>query len=150
MVLSLFSDKVEDTLKCRMFENMKRLNAKRRVKRDYKLKFDQKIFKKELYDLVGPSSMTVLKSLKTDRNEVKSWKNLTEYKRVKEIVDSFKVVNDTAERSQKLITDFNESLTFNEEEKQSAIQVVEDNRKRICSLKKTLLSGGDLAVSVSN
>ncbi|XP_037030592.1 uncharacterized protein LOC119070384 [Bradysia coprophila] len=146
VVLSLFSDKVEDTVKTRMFENMIRLDDKRWTNRDYRLTFDKKILKKDLSDLVGPSSMTVLKSLKINvdfmfQNEVKKWKELAEYRKAKEIVDSFKVVNDTAERALKIMTDFNESLTFKEENKQNSIQVVEDNRKRIPNLKKTVLSG---------
>jgi len=46
--------------------------------------------------------MSVLKSLKIDidfmfLNEVHRWKDLCDYKKAKETVDSFKVVNDTAE-----------------------------------------------------
>lgn len=145
VVLSLFSDKVEDKIKSRMFEKMKHLDDGEWTQRDYQLTFDKGIFKKELFDLVGPSSMTVLKSLKINidfmfQNDVKKWKHLNDYQKAKEIVDSFKVVNDTAERALKMMTDYNHSLTTNEEEKQGAIQVVEDNRKRIPSTKKSVLS----------
>lgn len=145
VVLSLFSEKVEDTVKSRMFEKMKSLDNKQWTERCYKLTFDKRIFKKELFDFVGPSSMTVLKSLKINidfmfQNDVNNWKHLDEYRKAKEMVDSFKVVNDTAERALKMMTDFNQSLTHNEDDKQSAIQVVEDNRKRIPNLKKSVLS----------
>lgn len=145
VVLSLFSNKVEDAIKSRIFERMKSLDDKQWTQRNYKLTFDKKIFKKELFDLVGPSSMTVLRSLKVNihfmfQNEVVNWKQLGEYQEAKEIVDSFKVVNDTAERALKMMTDYNQSLTHKEDGKQSAIQVVEDNRKRIPNLNKSVLS----------
>ncbi|KAJ6648133.1 hypothetical protein Bhyg_03358 [Pseudolycoriella hygida] len=134
VVLALFSDKVGDTVKSRMFEKMKCLDAKQWTERDCKLTFEKKIYKKELFDLVGPSSMTVLKSLKIDidfmfENDVRNWKHIDECGKAKEIVDSFKVVNDTAERALKMMTDFNQSLTHNEEGKQDLLQVVEDNRE---------------------
>lgn len=145
VVLSLFSEKVEDKVKSRMFEKMKCLDNKQWVKRDYKLTFDRRIFKTELYDLVGPSSVTVLKSLKINidfmfQNDVNNWKHLDEYQKAKETIDSFKVVNDTAERALKIMTDYNNTLTHNEDGKQSAIQVVEDNRQRIPNLTKSVLS----------
>lgn len=145
VVLSLFSDKVPDNVKARMFAKMKTLDDKKWVERNRKLSFEKSVFKKELFDLVDPSSMTVLKSLEIDiafmfQHDVVNWKQLDEYQRAKQIVDSFKVVNDTAERALKLMTDFNQSFTSNESAKQSAIQVVEDNRVRIPDLKKSTLS----------
>lgn len=60
--------------------------------------------------------MTVLESLRLDigfmfENNVRAWENLEEYKTAKQIVDSFKVVNEKAERTLKLMTDVNDSLT---------------------------------------
>lgn len=49
------------------------------------------------------------------------------------------VVNDPAERAVKLITDFNRSLTHDEEDKQYLIQVVEKYRKMYPSHTKSSL-----------
>lgn len=60
--------------------------------------------------------------------DISEWKRLDSYKTAKKTVDSLHVVNDTAERTLKLMTDFNECFTTNESEKQNAIQVI--NRKK--------------------
>lgn len=51
------------------------------------------------------------------------WKNNVEYNNARNIVSSIKVVNDTAERNVKLIEDFNQKITKNEEQKQFLLQV---------------------------
>lgn len=89
--------------------------------------------------------MTVLKSLQLDiefmfEKKVRAWEDLEEYKTAKKIVDSFKVVNEVAERALKLMTEINGSLTNKEEQKQNSIQVIEDNRKRIPKTQKYVLS----------
>lgn len=145
VVLALFSNKVNDNVKARMFRKMKLLDDEQWTERNRKAIFDDSIFKKELHNLVDSSSMTVLKSLKINidfmfQHDIKNWRHLDDYKSAKQMVDSFKVVNDTAERALKMMTDYNESLTLNEQKKQSAIQVVEDNRKRVPDLKKSTLS----------
>lgn len=73
-------------------------------------------------------------------NDVSDWKNLDEYVAAKKTVDELPVVNDCAERTLKLMTDFNESLTSNEPKMQQAIQVIEDHRKKIPNTKKSVLS----------
>lgn len=103
------------------------------------------IFQKDLDNFVDESSMSALKSLNLDidfmfRNPVSDWKNLEDYKNAKTIVDSFKVVNDTAERALKLMTDINESHSSNEARKQQVVQVIEDNWKKIPNTKKSVLS----------
>lgn len=145
VVLSLFSDKVQDDVKRRMFDKMKALDNGQWTERNLRLKDSTNIFKKNLDDLVSASSMTALKSLKLDikfmfDNDVSGWNTLDSYKAAKKIVDSLQVVNDCAERTLKLMTDFNASFTTNESEMQKAIQVIEDNRKRIPNTKKSVLS----------
>lgn len=51
------------------------------------------------------------------------WKNNLEYNNAREIISSIKVVNDTAERNVKLMEDFNQKITKNEEQKQFLLQV---------------------------
>lgn len=145
VVLSLFSDKVTDLVKRRMLEKMKTLDEGQWTTRNWRLLDSSEIFEKDLDDLVDASSMSALKSLKIDiqfmfDNDVADWKNLDSYKSAKTIVDSLQVVNDCAERTLKLMTDFNDSFTSKEPEMQRAIQVIEDNRKRIPSMKKSVLS----------
>lgn len=144
VVLSLFSDKVSDIVKRRMFEKMKALDNSQWTQRTWRLTDSTDIFEKDLDDLVGSSSMTALKSLKLDikfmfENDVSQWKSLDSYCTAKKTVDSLHVVNDVAERSLKLMTDFNEKFTKSEPEKQNAIQVIEDNRKKIPNTKKSVL-----------
>lgn len=145
VVLSLFSNKVTDIVKHRLFEKMKMVDKGKWGERSWRLIDTKNIVEKDLDDLVGDSSMSALKSLNMDidfmfRNHVSNWKNLDEYKNAKAIVDSLKVTNDTAERSLKLMTDINESLTSKENKMQQLIQVIEDNRKRIPNTKKDTLS----------
>ena len=61
----------------------------------------------------------------------KDWFQHPSYIEGKELVKHLKVVNDCAERCIKLATDFNESLTSSEEERQFIYQVVEHHRKKI-------------------
>lgn len=50
------------------------------------------------------------------------------YKNAFEVVKKTNMVNDTAERGIKLIEDYNDLLTKNEEQKQLVLQVVSDYR----------------------
>ena len=59
------------------------------------------------------------------------WMDNDEYKQGRERVKELHVVNDTAERGVKLFEDFNKLLTYNEEEKQFLLQVVEANRQSV-------------------
>lgn len=145
VVLALFSDKVSTAEKRRIFEKMRKLNDGKWIERNKKLENHNDIAKKNLNDLVDSSSMTVLESLRLDigfmfQNNVRVWNDMKEYKAAKKVVDSFKVVNDTAERALKLMTDVNCSMTNDEQGKQNAIQVIEDNRKRIPTTQKYILS----------
>ena len=67
------------------------------------------------------------------------WTDSPFYDKAKSVVDSIKVVNDSAERTVALMSSYNESITKNESEMQRLVQVVEDNRKRIPDYKKTTL-----------
>ena len=90
--------------------------------------------KKGLHDFITTSTARFFKIiglsedfLQRDPNE---WKHDEQYIRNKEIAQSFKVVNDLAERGVALVQEFNSSLTRNEEQKQYLLQVVEDHRKK--------------------
>lgn len=145
VVLALFSDNVADCVKNRMFKKMKKLDRNEWTERNWRLLDCTDIAKKDLGDFVDGSSMAALKSLKLDiqfmfNHDASHWKNLEEYKTAKKIVDSLPVVNDCAERALKLATDFNESLTSSETEKQRTIHVIEENRKRLPNAKKSVMT----------
>lgn len=57
------------------------------------------------------------------------WVDDIQYQKGVNIVQKLKVVNDTAERGVKVMQDFNNLLTYNEEQKQYVLQVVSECRK---------------------
>lgn len=145
IVLSLFSSKVSSDSKRCVFENMKKIDNGEWIERNRRLTDLTNLNRKNLHDFVGTSSMSCLKSLNVDINfmfdeDPRDWSNLANYKKAKNIVDSIKVVNDTAERTLNLMSDFNGTITNNEVQKQNVIQVVEDHRKRVKTSNKSVLS----------
>jgi hypothetical protein len=52
------------------------------------------------------------------------WKTTTKYKEAKNIISTLKVVNDSAERGVKLMKEFNDKFTKQEELKQYVLQVI--------------------------
>ena len=64
------------------------------------------------------------------------WNNNEDYKRMETFIENLKVVNDPAERAIKLISDFKDSITDDEKQKQFLIQVVEENRRLLPDFNK--------------
>lgn len=52
-----------------------------------------------------------------------NWKDRQDYREGQKLIGSLRVVNDTAERGVKLIEEFNDKITKNEEQKQFLLQV---------------------------
>ncbi|XP_050537099.1 uncharacterized protein LOC126903129 [Daktulosphaira vitifoliae] len=79
--------------------------------------------------------------MSTDFLKVQSdkWNEHEGYIEGKRVVESIKVVNDMAERGVKLMTDFNEKFTKNEEQNQFVLQVVQDYRKKFPGCSKDTL-----------
>ena len=79
---------------------------------------------------------------------VNDWKNHDGFKEVESFVRNLLVVNDTAERGIKLISDYANCLTKNASERQEILQLVEYHRSKISDDKKstTLESGINIAV----
>ncbi|XP_050065848.1 uncharacterized protein LOC126554890 [Aphis gossypii] len=91
--------------------------------------------KKDLpLDLLGTNSIKLFDrfNIPKDFLEVhpKNWNDLEGYQKGKEIIESLRVVNDTAERGVKLMEEFNDKLTKNEDQKQFVLQTVQDYRKK--------------------
>lgn len=73
------------------------------------------------------------------KNDPKSWETNTDFVNAKNIINSLTIINDTAERAVKLMDDFNESLTLNEEQKQYVLLCVQQHRKTYPNCKKSTL-----------
>jgi len=58
------------------------------------------------------------------------WDENEDFQKGLEIVNTFRVTNDTANRGVKLMDEYNKVLTKNEDQKQYVLQVVEDYRRR--------------------
>ncbi|XP_076667937.1 uncharacterized protein LOC143368764 [Andrena cerasifolii] len=68
------------------------------------------------------------------------WANDISYQKGLQIAIHLKVVNDTAERGVKLISEYNNLLIKNEEEKQYILQIIEDYRRYYPNVKKCIFT----------
>jgi len=140
--LCLFSQKVSTEAKQQMCEAMLQCGEDW-SSHGIKLHDSKKLENKELHELVAASSTSALRCLGVDVKLLTmnpaGWTDSPLFDKAKSVVDSIKVVNDSAERSVALMSSYNESITKNETEMQRLVQVVEDNRKRIPDYKKTTL-----------
>lgn len=139
--LSLFSNNVPAETKVSMVQALKKQTTQKQLKRlDAKTK---DIHLKSLEDFVTAKSLTLFNSMQLDTSflevDPSEWKGLDSYKKSRDIVKGIKVVNDCAERGVALITQFNDKLTKNEEQKQYLLQVVENHRKQFKTSEKTTL-----------
>lgn len=77
--------------------------------------------------MLGPNSKNVFKRFNIPENFLKvqpeKWHELEEYQKGKSIINSIMVVNDTAERGVKLMQEYNDKFTTNEDQKQFVLQV---------------------------
>jgi len=142
--LALFSNKVSVEEKRLIIEHMQQCDPDLSI-RGIRLENCGDLQNKELHELITSASLRTLQLLQLDTsflttNDPETWNDLPVYVQNKRIVDSLKVVNDTAERSIALMSDFNSSITKNEAEMQRLIQVVEDHRKRVPDSRKQTLA----------
>lgn len=70
---------------------------------------------------------------------VSTWKSDAGYLEMLYYLSHLKIVNDAAERAIKLMYDFNDCLTKDEEQQQYLYQVVEDHRKKLSHVTKQKL-----------
>lgn len=144
VALALFSSKVSVEEKRCIIKSMQQCDQEFRV-RGIRLENCPDLQNKELHELITSASSRTLQLLRLDMNFImindpETWNDSPIYIQNKRIVDSLKVVNDTAERSIALMSDFNSSITKNESEMQKLIQVVEDHRKRVPDSSKQTLA----------
>jgi len=94
------------------------------------LKYDDvsHFLKKDLpFALLSNKSWKIFQRFKISfnflREDPKTWQTIDEYKHAKEILSSLKIVNDAAERGVKLMEEYNNKFTKNEDQKQFIMQV---------------------------
>lgn len=98
---------------------------------------------KDLSDFVTPRTKRFFDRLQIQKgflhSDPSTWRDREDYCTGKRICQNLTVVNDSAERAVKLITDFNRALTYDEEDKQYLLQVVEHYRQKYPSHTKASL-----------
>lgn len=97
-----------------------------------------------LEKFVSAQSLALFKRFKIKcdflTEDPKNWPNNEDYLKLQSFIRSIKVINDTAERGIKLVHDFNNSLTKNEEQKQYLLQVVAECRRLYPDSSRSTLS----------
>lgn len=134
IALSFFDKHVSTEVKRKMAEALKKNGNREGCKRVIVSATEIQ----ESYQSKDLSSFITLNTLKffhrfgisTDflQNDPNTWTHRDDYKAAVDLCYKMKVVNDTAERAVKLMTEFNEILTNNEQDKQFLLQVVIDYR----------------------
>lgn len=99
------------------------------------------ILDKELDFFISPASMTFFERFEIDSSffdiDVSKWNSDENYQFGSQIVKKLKCVNDVAERGIKMITEYNDKLTYNENQKQYVIKVIEQYQKTYSNINKS-------------
>ena len=140
--LGLFSDSVAVEVKRQMVARLLESESQSdHGERSIKYAGNDDLRHKTLDCFIGPASHLFFKilNLNTDflSQDVESWPENVSFQEAKKVVQSLKVVNDSAERAIALATNFNLSLTRREEEKQYLYQVLEGHRKQFPNANKS-------------
>jgi len=138
-VFSLFDDRIDYHTKSKMAKriletNEEEINADEQEKDSQKkivLQFDdvQHFACKDLpFELISNKSIQFFRRFRISSDflhkDPSLWEITTEYKEAKDIIATLKVVNDSAERGVKLMEEFNDKFTKQEEQKQYVLQVI--------------------------
>ena len=106
-----------------------------------KPQFHELTRKTELSDLCGPNSYMLFNILGTDSDWLylspEEWKGNSQYGEMEIYVRTVKVVNDLAERGIKLISDYSQILTNDNQTRVTLLQGVEMSRKIHPNFKKS-------------
>ena len=98
----------------------------------------------KLCNLNGPETWCIFQCLKMDKdwlyNKPEQWTVYESFKKGQNFVANIKVVNDAAERTVKLYSDYAAILTENEEQQAGMLQVLEKYRKQVGDFKKLTLA----------
>lgn len=98
---------------------------------------------KNIENFISQKTLNFFKrySISTDflQKDPGEWQNDQSYKIGLAFVSKLRVVNDTAKRAAKLMEEFNQVLSHDEEEKQFIMQIVADYRKQYPNANKSVL-----------
>ncbi|XP_050547554.1 uncharacterized protein LOC126909176 [Daktulosphaira vitifoliae] len=143
---SIFDKRLSNDTRRKMAEKIMHGTPKKESQKKFILKYEdlQHFLSKKLpLDILGNNSKNIFEkfNMSTDflKDQPDKWKEHEGYIEGKRVVESIKVVNDTVEQGVKLMTDFNEKFTKNEEQKQFVLQVVQDYRKKFPGCSKDTL-----------
>ena len=101
----------------------------------------------QMSDLVGKRSVLLLQHFKFSIDDVQflrrahnQWFKYDSFKRLEQLVMNMKVTNDTAERGIKILEDYKDVLTTDNEQRNVILHCVENIRKKYPDFKKKTLS----------
>lgn len=144
--LSFFDENISILTKQKMVAATNNKNNMKYLKKiNINLKDIDCFLNKNIEDFITESSLNFFERFGINKNFLlenpEIWPTLPEYIQGKEIVKNIRVVNDAAERAVKLMTEFNEILTKDEDQKQYLLAVVTEYRKQFPdSNKQTLIN----------
>ena len=103
-----------------------------------------KIAQMELSDFITSQSKTFFSILGIQvsfmvEHPPDAWPALPDYQAAQQTVDALRVVNDTAERGVKLVSDYSQILTKDESQLQFILQTVEDHRRKLPNMSKSAI-----------
>lgn len=146
IAMAFFDPNVSDAEKRKMVESLRSRapNAANRIKVDVKAgTLRQTYSSKNLSDFVSTKSQEFFERFLIDTEflefDPSMWMDRDEYKEGYDLCRGLHVVNDTAERSVKLMSDYNKILSVGEEDKQYILQVIEQYRHRYPDANKSTL-----------
>ena len=147
MGLAFFSNDVPPEKEQVMLEALHRPATNQKSKRLEGKGLAAKIVNMELDNFVTERSRELFDRLRIDtefmtQHAPQEWSSLAEYKRAQQIASSLRVVNDTAERAVKLVTDYTHILTTDELQLQFLLQTVEEHRAKFPDMRKSTIITG--------
>jgi hypothetical protein len=144
IALAFFDDEVSLEVKREMIKGMAETETSRNDEGVKRLLFTKDelsiLLQKSLPDFVTSSTNIFFRTFHIDteflNHEPDSWATNDNFNIAFHIVNKLKVVNDAAEQGIKLITEYNNILTKDEEQKQFLLQIVTDYRRNFPDSKK--------------
>lgn len=148
VMLCLFSSNVSTEDKILMVDELFKIDKynRERVTNASKRLSEQeigKVHEKSLHNFVNKNSWRIFEALNIQDDFLHSspseWKKFESYRDGERKVKCLKIINDCAERGVALISEYNQLITKDEEQKQFLLQVVEAHRKKFKDTKKITL-----------
>lgn len=131
-VFSLFDDCVDNKTKSKMAKRLLEMSDEEGTNKKIILRFDDvsHFLSKDLpFELLSNKSIRFFHRFRISPDfllkDPSLWENTKEYKDAKTNLATLKVVNDTAERGLKLMEEFNDKFTKQEDQKQFVLQVIQ-------------------------